>query len=430
MPIPTRSKSVKNTATRCEDPSSANVVQTAAQGSRLERLRAGFHAPAHHRSASSEAIVGQLASDRARLPHLQRDPVHSAPYKAAPVPSVRQSHTSHREQGRVENTTTAASQQLSARGETVGKSAPPVTSNNEGRISHGRAQSVSSAKLDVGQLPRGQIGLAHSRTTSKSIRPPFTSYQQHFSPKKPALSEQKALPIISRSSGANDPSLFLLRSELLQLACVYQTSGRTLADFEKDVNEKVLSMRSDIEREAQDIDEECEKRQNMINSHVFQQWLGNSGDNKLQRLSSGIEDLERMRQPGGLFTLCMQDFDRWLEDVQGLYAEGECGPNYMQTPLVASRRARLVPEVRCRLAGCVRTFSELQDDDLLRHGAAISCVIGESLQLAREMEVSISESTEIECRILAAQQLHVAESLSQLITEAGTPLQPRESAWD
>jgi hypothetical protein len=182
------------------------------------------------------------------------------------------------------------------------------------------------------QPPRQKAGLPSSATSASSLtdngprqpllKPQFTAYQQHFSPRKPPRPASTASETPSSNDGEgishDSPGIRLLRDELLQLQLMHSGSQATLRQFESDARLKLESRFNALTNQNEAI-LALEKHRDRCTSHTaLRAWLpegDEARDNKLQQLATCLRDLDSLTAENGAYSSSMNEFQTWFEHM-------------------------------------------------------------------------------------------------------------------
>ena len=199
-----------------------------------------------------------------------------------------------------------------------------IASNRRGNIEGAHAAVISHQRSQSGSghlntKPAPQRGLPR---VSENVfgKPQFSTYQQHFSPKKapkaPTISAAHHEPG-DEIQEASTPRVIRLQNELLQLQLLYISSCQTLPQQERNVKLR-LNRRFDLLVEDHRAIAAQEQDYCAGASHVaLQQWLIApqpwSGSERIQLLSRCVQDLGDLTGSRGRFTAAMEQFEAWFQ---------------------------------------------------------------------------------------------------------------------
>ncbi|KAF2234146.1 hypothetical protein EV356DRAFT_533195 [Viridothelium virens] len=183
------------------------------------------------------------------------------------------------------------------------------------------ARSKSNVSRNAGQVPSNPIQVNDETAVHepKSQRPAFSTYQQHFTPKKTV----KAAPAVDDINVAqNQTSVedFRLQTELLQLHMLHESSIGVLKNWE-DSAERSLKLKFDsiICKHRKLIEDEYLAQAN-INQAGLQQWTeGNSAvaiEDNIQCLSKHLHEVLSLSAGHGRYTNLYDRFSQWFETAE------------------------------------------------------------------------------------------------------------------
>jgi hypothetical protein len=171
--------------------------------------------------------------------------------------------------------------------------------------------SAASALLSTDNGPRQPL-----------LKPQFTVYQQHFSPRKPPRPASTASETPSSNDGEGTshdvPETRRLRDELLQLQLMHCGSQASLRRFESDARLK-LESRLDALTHQNEAVLALEKHRDRCTSHTaLRAWLpegDDAKDSKLQQLATCLRDLDSLTTENGAYSNLMSEFQSWFEHM-------------------------------------------------------------------------------------------------------------------
>jgi hypothetical protein len=192
----------------------------------------------------------------------------------------------------------------------------PVSATSRSTAAHQSTQ--SSSVVLPGETARSLTGAKH-RLNSIS-KPQFSTYQQHFSPRKQSL---QAEPIIAPPNACRVNTDFTqataLQDELLQLEWIYLSAHKTLQEClstgERNINEQHKKY----------FQEECnvkkieQNQQSRINGVALQDWLAMDtnklSSQKVESLSQCVQTLTDLVQPYERLSNVIAQFEAWYENT-------------------------------------------------------------------------------------------------------------------
>ncbi|KAA8643563.1 uncharacterized protein ATNIH1004_010332 [Aspergillus tanneri] len=136
-------------------------------------------------------------------------------------------------------------------------------------------------------------------TTTLLTRANFTTYQQHFSPKKtmdkPVAAHQSGSPVGLDPSliPSSRPEIAALQTELLQLSLLHQSALQQDAEWKTKVEGQLRTKYNSVAERYQRMIVEEKEYQRRLNGQALQGWLGNSREhNGQQRFAEQIQRFE------------------------------------------------------------------------------------------------------------------------------------------
>lgn len=166
--------------------------------------------------------------------------------------------------------------------------------------------------------PRRQIISGYPPDT-RSAKPKFSTYQQHYSPVKPRAllpSNNTARKLSGPSVDQRHPELEALRTELLQLSLVDQQSNLVLQQYKNDIEAKLRIKQEDVDAQRAAVESSEREVAAAINCAAIDGWIQKTdvhhAGRSLQDVSFTMRELDRLAEvmstSGGLFPR----FQTWL----------------------------------------------------------------------------------------------------------------------
>jgi hypothetical protein len=181
---------------------------------------------------------------------------------------------------------------------------------------------ASKPKAVVSTIPNSAPSKSEASPRQPTLKPQFTSYQQHFSPKKPP----RPLSIASNTTTSTDttvtinegPEVGRLRDELFQLRLLHLGTKETLRGFENDARTKLRSNFEALTNQNKFVLSLEQHRSLCISHTALQNWLDQGEEaagHKLMQLATCVRDLDSLTAEQGGFSSLMRQFQEWFEDL-------------------------------------------------------------------------------------------------------------------
>ncbi|KAI9849650.1 MAG: hypothetical protein M1837_002775 [Sclerophora amabilis] len=200
---------------------------------------------------------------------------------------------------------------------------------------HGRASSTSvipqHPKTSSGPQrtpnPSQERGLA----TDHSMKPTFSTFQQHFTPKKPTKPLARAMS--SSSQSPKKPALqevassetIRLQTELLQMHLLHQGAASSYHQWEQSARGKIRIQFEETARRHRKLRTVEQEVQERVNLQGLREWLGSDhlldpGD-KIQSLGSTIQEVHNLIDSGGVYHRIVRAFEKWISWIDDIYKQ-------------------------------------------------------------------------------------------------------------
>lgn len=165
--------------------------------------------------------------------------------------------------------------------------------------------------------------------TQKS-RPQFSTYQQHYSPKKPTKpptpTPGAATPSDRLLIPTSWPDIAALQTELLQLSLFHSRSLHKQADWRSESEARLHQKFDDVTSQYYSLIEDEKRRQSQLNAQALDCWLQRCGDHQgaysfseqIQILSQVLQEVSDLGtcDMNGRYTQVVEAFENWFEGAQ------------------------------------------------------------------------------------------------------------------
>lgn len=171
-----------------------------------------------------------------------------------------------------------------------------------------------------------------SRTAS--IRPAFSTHQQHFSPKKSTAPKPASMSIVNAPSkplgmGEVPPEIQIVQTELLQLELLHQAFHESLTNWNASAAKKLRQRFDDATFRTERVGLSEQQVQLQCNVAALRDWgvtldesdLGSTAaDEYLQILCNGVTETTRLTVPGGSVEQILSSARQWMMEVEQVWA--------------------------------------------------------------------------------------------------------------
>lgn len=246
----------------------------------------------------------------------QRTTSTAVPHTAKEVPSTHQRATSLiPKQAKVGQTEPNSSSLLRK---------PSVRTNTASNLRQETPAKLQATKPKalVPALARSASSKGDAGLHQPTLKPQFTAYQQHFSPKKsphPAsIASDTPSSTENTTTNHEGPEIGRLRDELLQLWLMHSGSQETLWRFESDAKTKLKSKFEALAKQNESILALEQHRTRCTNHTALRDWLGQDDEaisHKLLQLATCVRDLDSLTAKNGEYSSLMRQFQAWFEHM-------------------------------------------------------------------------------------------------------------------
>lgn len=234
-------------------------------------------------------------------------------------------------------------------------------------------------------------------------KPQFTTYQQHFSPRKPTPTPVASSEPVLNS--ADETETNKLQDELLQLQLLANVGHRNLRLQRSSTTEVLQRQRESTEKLLNNLNLSEAEVASASNRKALGQWLlsedASDVTRKSKELSSCVHSLQELSSPSGRASRILNEFDAWLIHVRHLWDSREKAAQdvlgFVQ-PLSASWKDDLAVLLRqlLQIMSRLESLGEAEASSaigrvLAAHRGHTMCLLDE-LQCAKDLETSIIEA--------------------------------------
>ena len=154
-------------------------------------------------------------------------------------------------------------------------------------------------------------------------RPQFSTYQQHFTPRKHNLQlEPVKMPQSTTQTGMDFNHIMALQNELLQLQWMFLSSRRTLKAWAESGSRKIKEQQEKHAQDACNVKSIERSQQDLVNGAALRDWLAKDQNqqwlNKVESLSQCVQTLTDLTQPYDRLSDVMNQFEAWYEITRNI----------------------------------------------------------------------------------------------------------------
>jgi hypothetical protein len=292
-----------------------------------------------------------------------------------------------------------------------------------------------------------------STATAQKAKPQFSSYQQHYSPKKPAVKPPTPTPGTHSASAADSllipaswPDIAALQTELLQLSLLHSNSLQRQADWKEESETRLRKKYDAVADQYRSTLGDEKQRQAHINMQALGYWAQNcqghhgSSDfsEQIQILSQILQEVSDLVAQGGhgRYTRAVETFEAWFCDAENIRSHRESSGIADRVvfinPLDLTWKEEL-HTLKAKLDLCMRQLESLDVQ-------AFTGVEGLEQSALARMTHGLYESTQLmiqeihamrttESQIVRVEREQVSQLATGLAKAHRGTLQPRAGLW-
>lgn len=270
---------------------------------------------------------------------------------------------------------------------------------------------------------------ASLNTKLARTRPQFSTYQQHFTPKRvpKALTEDVKDPHLE-----GDPSHSVsietsqLQDELLQLSLIYTSAHLAKREWEQNAKKQMQRQFKRIVRQSEEQAFTEQTQQTHHNLDTLQQWL-NQGSHppteKLEVLSQYIRDIKNLMRSDGKAMYVIKTFQEWLSLVTSATDSKDDQEVTSIDPLGSLWKDQAQAAIQA-LEHCQRQLQKLGPTDIT---GAIGKTLDYHAKIATQTIAELNLMLEVEGMTLEYVREYTTRAITEILVLAESELLPSET---
>lgn len=337
-------------------------------------------------------------------------------------------------------------------------SAPKISGVGETRRHARHRSQVLNSQAITGATQSAPSREKAAATTTVKPRPQFTTYQQHFSPKKEAPRTVAAgdLRNTGRSAAGSElpPEKIALQTEFLQLYLLHSSSLQQSAEWKSAAERQLRDKYNEVAASYRTIVDEERRIQEQLNLEALYGWSvesasladhnhGVSFQEEIQNFSRVTQEVADMTADGaGRYALAVQVFEHWLDRVDYIQqsrenqfdAGSDAEPQYIDS--LGSVWRNEVDDLTIKAELCLRELSKMTifviDENEFCEKHSSSALV----QIARKhrdilmcMIDELKSMRAVEAETVTLEQAWIARAADQVNVEADQGMSIRTGIW-
>ncbi|BCS19007.1 uncharacterized protein APUU_11835A [Aspergillus puulaauensis] len=326
---------------------------------------------------------------------------------------------------------------------------PPSSNSGTPPALRGHARHRSQIVTPASKTPQVSSAATTSRTRNQ-----FSTYQQHFSPKKtpkPPTPTPSANAQSDQSSSlipSSWPEVGALQTELLQLSLLHKSGLERNDQRERDAESKLRRKYDSVAGNYRAILDVEKETQRQLNGQALHHWLKNAREhNGQQGFAEQIQLLSLIAQEvydiddshSGRYTMAILEFESWLQRVEEVQEArmsrvgGQCADDFIN-PIHRDWK----DETNALIMKLELASRQLQSLDISGYGdlealdnSALLRVVKSLGALVHQMGEELGIIRKIEADIVKSETTWVSQLAQQLVEmqPRAVPAAPRTGLW-
>ncbi|KAL9105917.1 MAG: hypothetical protein Q9227_008977 [Pyrenula ochraceoflavens] len=192
-------------------------------------------------------------------------------------------------------------------------------SNDKRQVDRSRTRTHRRSQSGTAHAPNPSE-VAHATSATATAKPRFSTYQQHFTPKKSTKAPVQAyLHSDSEDKSARPSSpASPLEDELFLLSLLHSSSHTTQGQWEQSAKATLRKFFKDVSRKQKSLFDAGQLHMTNQNLTELSKWLDRGPltmEQKLQALSQCVRDVSSLSRDNGLIEQVLKEFQTWYDNV-------------------------------------------------------------------------------------------------------------------
>jgi hypothetical protein len=273
-----------------------------------------------------------------------------------------------------------------ARSASLRQPSPPKLAgpaDGKGHARH-RSQVLSTARTTGTPALLPTPSRQPEKSSAKPPRPQFTTFQQHFSPKK-EKEAPRTLAVAERRTGkstesnvaatAARPEVAALQTELLQLCLLYSSSLQQDKEWKAAAENQLRGKYHSVAATYKTLSDEERHIQEQLNLKALHDWsvdsaamaehdIGNNFQSQIQSFSRVTQEVADLTaEAGGRYSSVIQAFEEWLARVESVRASRNTSTTDLDEPRYIDALGRTwrdeVDDLSIKAELCLRELTKM-----------------------------------------------------------------------
>ena len=256
-----------------------------------------------------------------------------------------------------------------------------------------------------------------------SVRPHFSTYQQHYTPKKSFRAPTQAVHHINPDNTpekSTSVELARLEDEAFQLSVLHSSSYATQRSWEQGAEAKLRQLYDNVDRRQKDVLETEQLEVTNGNLTGLAAWVDEgsvASCDKIQTLSECIRDVSSLTRPDGLIERVVEQFQSWFKfanDIKNSRTARSADHQDMFTCIqpLEHRWRDQAEDALYKLEVCQRQLESLGPAD---ESAAIGKLLHIHKHVVSDMSIEIESMVNLEKVVMHQEKQWRGETISRLL---------------
>ncbi|KAK8160696.1 hypothetical protein BKA80DRAFT_275759 [Phyllosticta citrichinensis] len=355
-------------------------------------------------------------------------------------------HTTAQQQARAPSRSRAATTMTDSPSERTMQ--PPIASAPSKIGSPDKKRANSSAQVHARSKsefppPRTQPGRLAAKTPpaierdpAQSMKPTFSTLQQHYSPKK-TTEPRKPTSEILKASAKSSPDenmsvdVMAMQTELLQLHTLREASIKTQAQWATSAERSLRIQFYEVATAYHSMRKNEGEVQELVNLQALQEWSSGSANlglaENVQLLGPVLNELRALTDSGGRYTRLVQEFELWVANVEAVWSQREAKQSFEVADGLGEEWKSEVNSLIRKVSLLARETERIVEP---RSGSSIAAMVNQCRSLVKGMTKELQTMRRVEIDVAKREAQHVETGLENIVLGSlDTGAQGSRAAW-
>lgn len=325
-----------------------------------------------------------------------------------------------------------------------------TTAQKRSSISVSKPPALETSGLQQTQAqpsPPSPTSSAASRPSTRSqaaasLKPSFSTYQQHYSPAKSALpkppipsAKSVAKPIPSSSGEAELAITFdvaLEQVQLLQLTLLHRSSGPILSEYEASARRDLGKRHSRLRKDYESIRSYEQEQRRLTNLAAIESWCPDEAllAEHLQTVSRVVTAIRAHTDPGSRYSDLSDSFDAWATRAEATLFDDQPAGSFIEALPESWRATHTSLALKLRsIQRDLDTLPPVPPASPSDSQSSLEIILDGSSSLVDDMLKALEVMTKLQKEVLQRGKARIDEQINALISANQSGYEAEKENW-